>query len=128
MLYLFACYLLIKTNRLQTHVDLNSNDPSNFKLASLSSFLGGHTDIIGQILNAVFGQLLQHISAHPHMLLYSLRSIETTGNSVIEIFDVNALYTNVLLLAEHMGTTNLYGFSASQLLSFPLIRQLFRAN
>ncbi|EYC22110.1 hypothetical protein Y032_0018g3720 [Ancylostoma ceylanicum] len=123
-------YLLIKTHKLKSSNDLNSNDPSTFKVRPIISCEGGPTDRIGWFLNTILVQLLNYIPAHltnTRMFLDRLQSTNITENCVMESFDVTALYTNVSndsameaifeMLNEHRGNINLYGFSVPQLMT-----------
>ncbi|KAK6732228.1 hypothetical protein RB195_016547 [Necator americanus] len=121
-------YLLIKTHKLSSFAFL-SEDPDVFKVRPIISNVGGPTDRISWLLNAILAPLLKYVPAHlsnTNMFLEQLKRARSEKECVIESFDVTSLYTNVSngaamqavfeLLVEHRDTLDLHGFSIRQIM------------
>ena len=54
-------YVLIKTHKLQSSADLDSSDPTTFKVRPIISNVGGPTDRVGWFLNPILVQPLNYI-------------------------------------------------------------------
>ncbi|KAK6735385.1 hypothetical protein RB195_018537 [Necator americanus] len=122
-------YLLIKTHKLSSFAFL-SEDPDVFKVRPIISNVGGPTDRISWLLNAILAPLLKYVPAHlsnTNMFLEQLKRVRSEKECVIESFDVTSLYTNVSngaamqavfeLLVEHRDTLDLHEFSIRQIMT-----------